>query len=56
MGWIKRSTGDYALGLLFLGLGLAISGLIALSVRRVVANERPRDSAAGVGSAGYPAS
>jgi ACS family tartrate transporter-like MFS transporter len=56
MGWIKRATGDYALGLLFLGLGLAISGLIALWVRGVVANERPVDGKAGVGLAGYPVS
>jgi MFS transporter, ACS family, tartrate transporter len=41
MGWIKSATGEYALALLIIGGGLAVSGLIALAMRPAVANERP---------------
>jgi MFS transporter, ACS family, tartrate transporter len=41
MGWIKTATGEYSLALLIIGIALAISGLIALAMRRAVANERP---------------
>jgi ACS family tartrate transporter-like MFS transporter len=41
MGWIKNATGAYSLALLIIGIGLAISGLIALAMRPAVANERP---------------
>jgi hypothetical protein len=41
MGWIKAATGEYSLALLTIGIGLAISGLIALAMRQAVANERP---------------
>jgi MFS family permease len=41
MGWIKNATGEYSLALLIIGIGLAVSGLIALAVRGAVAHERP---------------
>jgi ACS family tartrate transporter-like MFS transporter len=41
VGWIKNATGGYSLALLIIGIGLAISGLIALALRDTVANERP---------------
>jgi ACS family tartrate transporter-like MFS transporter len=41
VGWIKTTTGAYALALLIIGIGLALSGLIALALRHVVATERP---------------
>jgi D-galactonate transporter len=41
MGWIKAATGEYSLALVIIGIGLAISGLIALAMRQAVANERP---------------
>ena len=41
MGWIKTATGEYSLALLIIGIGLALSGLIALAMRHAVANERP---------------
>ena len=41
MGWIKAATGEYSLALLIIGMALALSGLIALAMRRAVANERP---------------
>jgi len=47
MGWIKTTTGEYSLALLIIGIGLAISGLIALAMRRAVANERPAGAPSG---------
>ena len=44
-GWIKQATGEYSLAFLIIGIGLAVSGLIALALRQAVADERP---AAGV--------
>jgi ACS family tartrate transporter-like MFS transporter len=41
MGWIKTATGEHSLALLIIGIGMAISGLIALAMRGAVANERP---------------
>jgi hypothetical protein len=41
VGWIKNATGGYSLALLIIGIGLAISGLIALALRDTVAHERP---------------
>ncbi len=41
MGWIKNATGGYSLALLCIGIALAVSGLIALAMRRAVADERP---------------
>jgi ACS family tartrate transporter-like MFS transporter len=41
MGWIKNATGAYSLALLGIGLALAVSGVIALAMRRAVANEHP---------------
>jgi MFS transporter, ACS family, tartrate transporter len=41
VGWIKNTTEGYALALLIIGIGLAISGLIALALRDTVADERP---------------
>jgi ACS family tartrate transporter-like MFS transporter len=41
MGWIKTATGEYSLALLVIGIALALSGLIALAMRRAVAHERP---------------
>jgi MFS transporter, ACS family, tartrate transporter len=52
MGWIKAATGGYALGLLILGVGLAISGLIALAMRHTVAYERPSGDAVDVNPIG----
>jgi ACS family tartrate transporter-like MFS transporter len=40
MGWIKTATGTYSLALLIIGIGLGISGLIALAMRQAVADER----------------
>jgi hypothetical protein len=40
-GWIKNATGEYSLALLISGIGLAVSGLIALAMRQEVAHERP---------------
>jgi D-galactonate transporter len=42
VGWIKTATGTYSLALLAIGIGLAISGLIALALRHAVSDERPR--------------
>jgi hypothetical protein len=47
MGWIKTTTGEYSLAFLIIGMGLAISGLIALAMRRAVANERPAGAPSG---------
>jgi len=41
MGWIKNVTGTYSLAFVIIGIGLALSGLIALAMHRAVANERP---------------
>jgi ACS family tartrate transporter-like MFS transporter len=41
VGWIKTATGEYAPALLIIGVGVALSGLIALAMRPAVANERP---------------
>jgi MFS family permease len=41
VGWIKTVTGEYAPALLIIGVGVALSGLIALAMRPAVANERP---------------
>jgi MFS transporter, ACS family, tartrate transporter len=41
VGWIKNATGAYSFALLVIGIGLALSGLIALAMRQAVANERP---------------
>jgi ACS family tartrate transporter-like MFS transporter len=42
VGWIKTATGTYSLALLAIGIGLAISALIALALRHAVSDERPR--------------
>jgi MFS family permease len=39
VGWIKNETGTYAPALLIIGIGLALSGLIALTMRGAVAAE-----------------
>ena len=39
MGWIKTATGEYSLGFLLIGVGLALSGGIALAMRGAVASE-----------------
>jgi cyanate permease len=41
MGWIRTATGDYSIALLTIGIGLALAGLIALAMRRAVADEHP---------------
>jgi hypothetical protein len=41
MGWIKTATGDYSVALLIIGIGLALAGLIALTMRQAVADEHP---------------
>jgi ACS family tartrate transporter-like MFS transporter len=41
MGWIKTATGDYSVALLTIGIGLALAGLIALTMRQAVADEHP---------------
>jgi ACS family tartrate transporter-like MFS transporter len=41
-GWIKTVTGAYAPAFVIIGVGLGISGLIALALRHTVADERPR--------------
>jgi D-galactonate transporter len=45
VGWIKTATGEYAPALLIIGVGVALSGLIALAMRPAVANERPGSGA-----------
>jgi MFS transporter, ACS family, tartrate transporter len=48
VGWIKTATGTYSLALLIIGIGVAMSGLIALAMRQAVANERPNAAAPSV--------
>jgi MFS transporter, ACS family, tartrate transporter len=48
VGWIKTATGAYSLALLIIGIGVAMSGLIALAMRQAVANERPNAAAPSV--------
>ncbi len=45
-GWIKNETGDYSLAFLVIGLGLGVSGVIALAFREAVAHERPAENVA----------
>jgi D-galactonate transporter len=45
VGWIKATTGAYSLAFFISGIGLALSGLIALALRHAVANERPAAAA-----------
>jgi MFS transporter, ACS family, tartrate transporter len=40
-GWVKTATGGYSLAFLIIGLGLCVSGLIALASRAAVADEQP---------------
>jgi ACS family tartrate transporter-like MFS transporter len=44
-GWIKKQTGEYSLAFLIIGIGLAISGLIALAMRGAVASEHATTAA-----------
>jgi hypothetical protein len=39
MGWIKTATGEFSLGFLLIGVGLALSAGIALAMRGAVASE-----------------
>jgi MFS transporter, ACS family, tartrate transporter len=39
MGWIKTATGEYSLGFLLIGVGLALFGGITLAMRDAVASE-----------------
>jgi ACS family tartrate transporter-like MFS transporter len=55
VGWIKTATGAYSLALLIIGVGVALSGLIALAMRPAVANERlPAGAAPGPPPAPVP--
>jgi MFS transporter, ACS family, tartrate transporter len=46
IGWIKTATGEYSLAFLIIGIGLALSGGIALAMRGAVTSEHADEVAA----------